>query len=225
MSLGDSENGDTVKYDFTIDVVDIFTLDTCVMICQATTSKSPAESLVSQGYLGATLEQLTIALSLRKPSFSVDAFAEVLCDLYSIPFHRQYGNALSNAFDAYLGILRVIEKCVAKELGRNGKNWHVLNACPPCTYELENEPPLTFSRMFVVDGNNSLKRVQLTGERNTDGAPTVPNGPPCADNWKAAAADTKKKMWAIFKEAGIFASCCRHGLILWIVDMMRSGEL
>ncbi|KAK7435150.1 hypothetical protein VKT23_019842 [Stygiomarasmius scandens] len=47
----------------------------------------------------------------------------------------------------------------------------------------------------------------------------------CAERWKAAAKDTSKKMWAIFKESGIFASACRHGFILWIVDMIESGEL
>ncbi len=44
-------------------------------------------------------------------------------------------------------------------------------------------------------------------------------------NWKAAAADETKKMWAIFDETGIFICVCRHGLILWITDMVRSGEL
>ncbi|KZT01719.1 uncharacterized protein LAESUDRAFT_663270 [Laetiporus sulphureus 93-53] len=32
-------------------------------------------------------------------------------------------------------------------------------------------------------------------------------------------------MWGIFEETGIFASACHHGFILWICDMMRSGEL
>jgi hypothetical protein len=50
-------------------------------------------------------------------------------------------------------------------------------------------------------------------------------GVPCANHWKAAATDDKKRMWAIFDETGIFASACRHGLILWIADMVRSGEL
>lgn len=47
----------------------------------------------------------------------------------------------------------------------------------------------------------------------------------CARNWKAAAADDKKKMWEIFDESGVFMSACRHGLILWIIDMIKSGEL
>lgn len=56
----------------------------------------------------------------------------------------------------------------------------------------------------------------------TDGAPMLGS---CASHWKAAAAEEKKKMWAIYDESGIFASACRHSLILWIVDMVRSGEL
>ena len=47
---------------------------------------------------------------------------------------------------------------------------------------------------------------------------------PCANNWKAAQSDSKKRTWGIFAETGLFASACRHGLILWIADMVRSGE-
>lgn len=47
----------------------------------------------------------------------------------------------------------------------------------------------------------------------------------CVKNWKAAAKDENKKMWSIFDESGIFASACRHGFILWVADMVRSGEL
>lgn len=47
----------------------------------------------------------------------------------------------------------------------------------------------------------------------------------CADRWKAAAADERKKMWNVFHESGIFASGCRHGFILWIADLIQSGEL
>jgi hypothetical protein len=47
----------------------------------------------------------------------------------------------------------------------------------------------------------------------------------CAGHWKAAEADHKKRMWRIFDETGMFSSACRHGLILWIADMIKSGEL
>ena len=47
----------------------------------------------------------------------------------------------------------------------------------------------------------------------------------CADNWKASQANELRRMWNIYEETGVFAAACRHGLILWLVDMVRSGEL
>jgi hypothetical protein len=48
---------------------------------------------------------------------------------------------------------------------------------------------------------------------------------PCTENWKAAADEAKKQTWGIFEETGIFACMCHHGMILWTVDMVHSGEL
>ena len=70
------------------------------------------------------------------------------------------------------------------------------------------------------DGDHSEDDASSDGDP-TDGAPDSA----CASNWKAAASDEKKRMWAIFEECGIFASACRHGFVLWIVDMIRCGEL
>jgi hypothetical protein len=58
-------------------------------------------------------------------------------------------------------------------------------------------------------------------ERDNDGGGSPG---PCANNWKAAQSDSKKRMWGIFAETGLFASACRHGFILWIADMIRTGE-
>jgi Kyakuja-Dileera-Zisupton transposase len=126
--------------------------------------------------------------------------------------------------------------------------------------------------MWVVDGNNSAKRMASIGERDIGDrrifdssdyflpsdyvdqfahevpAPTTipgnedfdveedaedaedvttpdPSQSPSCGEWKAAASDKKKKMWGIFSETGIFASACRHGFIMWLADMIRSGEL
>ncbi|KAG6858026.1 hypothetical protein C0995_003305, partial [Termitomyces sp. Mi166 len=58
----------------------------------------------------------------------------------------------------------------------------------------------------------------------TDGE-TFPGLSTCMNNWKAAAKEENKKMWAIFAESGIFASACCHGFILQICDMITSGKL
>ena len=34
----------------------------------------------------------------------------------------------------------------------------------------------------------------------------------------------KKKMWGVFNETGVFASACPHSFILWLADMVQSGE-
>ncbi|KAI1781831.1 hypothetical protein LXA43DRAFT_977885 [Ganoderma leucocontextum] len=67
------------------------------------------------------------------------------------------------------------------------------------------------------------------GDDNDEGYPTDGAiggaAAPCADHWKAAAADSNKKMWKMFDETGYVVCACRHGLVLWVVDMVRSGEL
>ncbi|KAF8507268.1 hypothetical protein JB92DRAFT_2793630 [Gautieria morchelliformis] len=47
----------------------------------------------------------------------------------------------------------------------------------------------------------------------------------CTDRWKAANADAVKATYKEFDESGIFLSACRHGFIILIADMVRSGEL
>lgn len=141
--------------------------------------------------------------------------------------------------------------------------------------QLEGEPELTFRRMLVLDGNNSLKRIARIGQREVadsrvytgsdyflspdfvdtftrDNPPSivVEHSAPlqtdpepeadqheddataeyrvdsaCADNWKAASSNERKRMWELFDETGIFACACRHGFMLWLTDMVRSGEL
>jgi hypothetical protein len=40
--------------------------------------------------------------------------------------------------------------------------WFIHNVCAPCLYKLKNEPPLKFSFLGSMDGNNSLKLVDAT---------------------------------------------------------------
>jgi hypothetical protein len=107
--------------------------------------------------------------------------------------------------------------------------------------------------MFVIDANSSLKRFARVGDRaiadarrfqsnyylspedvdrfkdkvasarkHTDDANLHDEGPvPCANGWKAAG---ELGTWGVFHESGLFASACRHGLILWLADLIRSGE-
>jgi hypothetical protein len=81
--------------DFTIPVLDVYSMQTAAMISRDIDSKSAAEAIVLNGYLGTTPENPQLAVSLRtlelylririrKPSFSLEAFAKVACDLYGV---------------------------------------------------------------------------------------------------------------------------------------------
>ncbi|KAJ7753384.1 hypothetical protein DFH07DRAFT_960224 [Mycena maculata] len=47
----------------------------------------------------------------------------------------------------------------------------------------------------------------------------------CVDRWRAAGPDQRKKMFALFAVSGIFLTVCRHGHVIVMCDMIRSGEL
>jgi hypothetical protein len=47
----------------------------------------------------------------------------------------------------------------------------------------------------------------------------------CVERWKAAGPEARKKMFALFAVAGIFLTVCRHGHVIIMCDMIRSGEL
>ncbi|KAI0686688.1 hypothetical protein BC835DRAFT_1417541 [Cytidiella melzeri] len=125
------------------------------------------------GYLAKTSSRPTVAISLktlellyrlrqRKASYSVEAFAKVLCDYYQIPYRRHLQEVLGDTFELYLCIIRHVDKSVHTTLGWDGPDWRPKNACRACCYVLNDEPPLTFSRLYAMDGNNSLKRMAMT---------------------------------------------------------------
>ncbi|KAI0682682.1 hypothetical protein C8T65DRAFT_713785 [Cerioporus squamosus] len=47
----------------------------------------------------------------------------------------------------------------------------------------------------------------------------------CAERWRNAGPEARKKMFALFATTGVFACLCRHGQVLLLCDMIRSGEL
>ena len=91
----------------------------------------------------------------------------------------------------------------------------------------------------VQSRKEKTARTQLDEDNSEDEDDDVTDGPEgdptdgqtmqelsdCVKNWKSAASEDKKKMWAIFEETGILACACCHGFILLITDMVRSSEL
>jgi hypothetical protein len=68
----------------------------------------------------------------------------------------------SIAYDLFLQVLNEVDNRVNNALDRDLKDWRIKNACPSCTYHLEDEPDLQYSMLGCMDGNNSLKRVART---------------------------------------------------------------
>lgn len=47
----------------------------------------------------------------------------------------------------------------------------------------------------------------------------------CAERWRAAGPESRKKMFSLFAACGIFVAVCRHGHLLILCDIIKSGEL
>lgn len=75
-----------------------------------------------------------------------------------MPYRPYLCSQFSAAYDAYLEILYRVDRLLKRELKHDSPNWRLLNACPPCTYKLKDEPALNFDWFATIDGNSSLKR-------------------------------------------------------------------
>lgn len=47
---------------------------------------------------------------------------------------------------------------------------------------------------------------------------------PCQERWHNMSSQKTSCMWDMFDETGIFVSLCRHGMVLKLADMVKSGE-
>ncbi|KAJ7745015.1 hypothetical protein DFH07DRAFT_776919 [Mycena maculata] len=47
----------------------------------------------------------------------------------------------------------------------------------------------------------------------------------CEERWQNMKEDVMAHAWGMFNETGIFPALCRHGFVLVVVDMVKSGEL
>jgi hypothetical protein len=52
-----------------------------------------------------------------------------------------------------------VEKLVQIALLQDNPDWRIRNACPACTYKLEEETKLIFDMLYTFDGNDSLKQI------------------------------------------------------------------
>ncbi|KAI5994652.1 hypothetical protein EDD15DRAFT_2165753 [Pisolithus albus] len=95
----------------------------------------------------------------RSPHLSIQAFVKTISDLQGVQYRPYLARLFSIALDVYLQMRLVVNDLVLKALRRDTPDWRLKNACPACTYTLEDEPNLRFKLMFAMDGNDSLKHI------------------------------------------------------------------
>ncbi|KAI9068752.1 hypothetical protein FKP32DRAFT_1671949 [Trametes sanguinea] len=196
--------------------------------------------------------ELFCCIKLVKASFSAEAFAKLVCYQYYIPYRPLYQKALADALDIYLTICCFTFSHVMCTLERNTLDWRARNACPPAltSWRAENlrSSPASYVWMAIIRSSawepqpkanvsrSTAGRQESDDDSNNEPGPSHhakgdPTGgqtrapTPCTSNWKAASAEENKRMWGIFEETDVFACACRHSLVLWLMDMVRSGEL
>ncbi|KZV92760.1 hypothetical protein EXIGLDRAFT_598781, partial [Exidia glandulosa HHB12029] len=189
------------------------------------------------------------------PRLGVQPFVRALCDKYKCVFRPYLRDQFAAAFDAYMAIRREVQRRMDTALGRDAPNWRAHNSCACCNYKLEDEPPLVIEGFCAMDGGQAPKRSASAGmvdERVFDSDYRIPpeevdlyanevaydtldeSGEPgddapkpsvCASRWKNAKAEHHKTAPGMYDQTGVFVTLCRHGLLLWFAEMIRSGEL
>ncbi|KAH9972566.1 hypothetical protein BGW80DRAFT_1119934, partial [Lactifluus volemus] len=130
----------------------------------------PNTNLLLQGCLSSAPTRVSFVISLRtlelyrrlrvrQPRLSIQAWVRTLCDYHNITYHSKYWQYFSETFDVYLKILRGVDVRVHEALGRTSPHWRARHSCPCCQHKVPGETPLPVSLIGVLDGNQSLKRL------------------------------------------------------------------
>lgn len=75
---------------------------------------------------------------------------------------------------------------------------------------------------WVKEGLEDLMKEFVAGEDSSEGDDEEDG---CSDRWQNMKEDVTARAWGMYDETGIFPALCRHGFVLVVVDMVKSGEL
>ncbi|KIL54726.1 hypothetical protein M378DRAFT_92011, partial [Amanita muscaria Koide BX008] len=136
----------------------------------ASDAKYINETLVRNGYLGASPDQPTLAFNFNVcevyrqlhrvcPHLGIDGFTRALNHLHKIPRQSHLADQFRCAYDCYLEMMYDIDCHVNMMIGRSLSTSLKTTLCPPCLHVTKQEPSLTYSVLVAMDGNNSLKLV------------------------------------------------------------------
>ncbi|KAJ7792123.1 hypothetical protein B0H14DRAFT_2394917 [Mycena olivaceomarginata] len=192
---------------------------------------------------------------LRCPRLGIQAFVRALCDIHGVAARPWLGTQFSVAFDIYLAVRARVDGRVQAALGRDAPDWRLKNACPACLYKLEGEPPPEVPLHKSLADGTSVPGAskELNDNRVAPGDYYLPREDVnefekegVSDVMKSFAADSGDEEGGIglpgalakheggcnrpqrtgcMTETGFFPALCRHGFVLKVVDMVKSGGI
>ena len=100
-AMGMSVDAGEGRVEYTVDTYDLWTLNQSLTVMRKQSSDSAALDIMAHGYLVKSPTQPTVAISMRtlellyrlrqrKASFSIEAFAKVICDYYQVSLRALY---------------------------------------------------------------------------------------------------------------------------------------
>ncbi|KAF9499162.1 hypothetical protein BDN71DRAFT_1524660 [Pleurotus eryngii] len=245
MDQSSAEDEMTAGESFNIIAINLYTLNHAATIHRAPDTEAAVALALT---LAISLKRLELyrCLCLCKPSFSYKAFTKVLCDLYNVPYRHCWCNALANTYDIYLLMQHAIDKRVilnacppcGYEVILDGNNSLKQITCIG-QHDIADHRVYTHSDYFLPRNFVNTFTVKDPSRMEPEGGQSDPEDSQehedvtveyhvdsmCADNWKATFSNRRKHMWELFDETGVFTCTCQHGFVLWLADMVRSGEL
>src|ERR1700761_5257983 len=116
-----SQTRDPTAITFNIPVIDLYTCRESATISVSDHKDSTLCVIMHAGYLAMTPVDPQLAISINtlelyqcfrlcQPSFSNQAFAKVICDIYSLPYRRCYHDAISETFKVYVWLDNIIQR-------------------------------------------------------------------------------------------------------------------
>ncbi|KAJ7088984.1 hypothetical protein C8R44DRAFT_892604 [Mycena epipterygia] len=90
---------------------------------------------------------------------------------------------------------------------------------------LTSTQPLDIGPTLPVDDDGDTAWLNINELNSAETDELTKSVDTCVERWKAAGPEARKKMFTLFTIAGIFLTVCRHGHVVVMCDMIRSGEL
>ncbi|KIM53539.1 hypothetical protein SCLCIDRAFT_31812 [Scleroderma citrinum Foug A] len=210
-------------YNFSLDSINIYMLESSINVPRAEDIASPVEALVLAGYLSPTPIFPTIAISistlklyhllhLHKPSFSIKAYAKLICDLYKLQDEPELKYLCMLAFDGNnsLSQMTVAAGC---QVG----DQHIFHS----DYFLDKDYVNLFTHEVT---SRDTEDPDHDSGNNADASTPL---------WTQAVLKIgrqqlpmqRRRVGVYLKKPGYLLVLVVRGIIQWIVDMIQSGEL